>query len=148
VLTANEVAELARAHADHEGRGEFGPVMATLVDDPIYEFHPLDVQLRGKSAVLRYYQRVRRDYSPHVENAELIGLFADTAGAVLEYAVRVRIDAETRDERLVASMPVHGDRFGGERIHSSDALLRLLLGEMLAEAQPIPPRVFSETSTL
>lgn len=121
--------------------------METLVDDPIYEFHPLGVQLRGKSAVLRYYERVRRHYSPLVENAELIELFADTAGAVLEYAIRLRVDAETRDERLVATLPVRGDLFGGERIHSSDAVLRALLGEMLAEAQPIPPRVFSEAST-
>ena len=121
--------------------------METLVVEPVYEFHPLGVQLRGRPAVLRYYERVQREYSPLVEASTLLELFAGPAGAVLEYAIHLRVDRERWDERLVATMPIQGKHFAGERIHSSERVLRLLLGEMLDEAQPIPPAAGGESPT-
>ena len=41
--------------------------------------------------------------------------------------------------RLIAVMPVVGNLFGGERIYSSEGVLRLLLGDMIGETEPIPP---------
>ena len=139
VLSANDVESLARAHADWEDRGDFPLLMTTLVDDPVYEYHPLGVQLRGADPIIRYYERVRSQYNPCVEASALVDLIAGTSGAVLEYAVRLRIDEELVDERLIAVMPVVGELFGGERIFSSERVLRLLLGEMISETQPIPP---------
>ncbi len=137
-FSARDVEALARAHSDLEERGEFSDLLKTLVDDPIYEYHPLGVQLEGAEAVHRYYERVQREYNPHVVSSALIGLVSGASAAVLEYAVRLRLGSEIVDERLIAVMPVRGDLFGGERIYSSDRVLRLLLGEMLAEAKPIP----------
>ncbi|MBJ18018.1 MAG: hypothetical protein GY910_28685 [bacterium] len=138
-FSAQEVDALARAHADCEERGEFSDLMATLVEDPLYEFHPLGVQIKGAEAILRYYERVRRDYNPQVVSSALVDLIAGNSAAVLEYAIRLRIDQEIVDERLIAIMPVVGNLFGGERIYSSDRVLRRLLGEMLEEVKPIPP---------
>ncbi len=139
VLSADDVDALARAHASWEDRGDFDSLMTTLVDEPVYEFHPLGVQLRGVDSIIRYYERVRSQYNPNVEASALVDLIAGTSGAVLEYAIRLRLDEEIVDERLVAVMPVAGDAFGGERIHSSERVLRLLLGEMISQTEPIPP---------
>ncbi len=139
VLSADDVDALARAHADWEDRADFPLLMTTLVDEPVYEYHPLGVQLRGADLIARYYERVRSKYNPCVEASALVDLIAGTSGAVLEYAIRLRIDEELVDERLIAVMPVAGDRFGGERIYSSERVLRLLLGEMIRETEPIPP---------
>ncbi len=139
ILSVDDVDALSRAHARWEDRGDFDSLMTTLVDEPVYEFHPLGVQLRGVGSIVRYYERVRSEYNPTIEASALLGLIAGTSGAVLEYAIRLRIGAAIVDERLVAVMPVVGDAFGGERIHSSERVLRLLLGEMIDETEPIPP---------
>ena len=139
VLSADDVDALARVHADREERGDFSQLMLTLVDEPVYEYHPLGVQLRGADAIVRYYERVRSKYNPYVEASALVGLIAGSSGAVLEYAIRLRIDGQLVDERLIAVMPVARNLFGGERIYSSERVLRLLLGEMISEAEPIPP---------
>ena len=137
LLDRDEVEELARTHAEYEDGGDIDALMGTLVEEPIYEFHPLRVQLRGADAVRRYYERVRREYTPLVKDATLVELIGGTSAAVIEYAIRLELDGELAHERLVAVMPVQGHRFGGERIYSSERVLRLLLGEMLEEAEPI-----------
>ncbi len=139
VLSADDVEALARAHADWEDRGELPLLMTTLVEEPVYEYHPLGVQLRGADLILRYYERVRSKYNPCVEASALVDLIAGTSGAVLEYAICLRIDEELVDERLIAVMPVAGNLFGGEHIYSSERVLRLLLGEMIRETDSIPP---------
>jgi len=138
-LSAEDVDALARSHADWEERGDFQKLMSTLVEEPVYEYHPLGIQLQGPDAILRYYERVRTQYNPYIEASALVGLIAGTSGAVLEYAIRLRIGEQLVNDRLVAVMPVAHDLFGGERIYSSERVLRLLLGEMISEAEPIPP---------
>jgi hypothetical protein len=137
LLSAEEVEELARTHAEYEDGGDIDALMGTLVEDPVYEYHPLRVQLRGASAVRRYYERVRREYTPLVKDATLVELIAGPSAAVIEYAIRLDLDGGLVHDRLVAVMPVQGHRFGGERIYSSERVLRLLLGEMQDEAEPI-----------
>ncbi len=140
-LTPEEIAELAGIHADHEDRGEFEPLMATLVEDCVYEFYPLGVQLEGADTILRYYQRVRREYTPCVQASELVELAASESAAVVEYALQLQLDGELVHERLIVVLPVQGRLFGGERIYSSERMLRLLLGEMIEETKKIPTRV-------
>ena len=118
--------------------GSLAACSGTIGDEPGYEYHPLGVQLRGADAIFRYYERVRSKYNPYVEASALVGLIAGSSGAVLEYAIRLRIDGELVDERLIAVMPVARNLFGGERIYSSERVLRLLLGEMISETEPIP----------
>ena len=106
VLSADDVDALARSHADREERGDFHELMSTLVEEPVYEYHPLGIQLQGPDAILRYYERVRTQYNPYIEASALVGLIAGTSGAVLEYAIRLRIGEQLVNDRLVAVMPV------------------------------------------
>jgi hypothetical protein len=137
-LSATEVEELARTHAYHEDRGEFEPVLRTLIPEAAYQFCPLGVQLEGVDAVLRYYQRVERHYSPLVEQSRLEVIAASESAAVIEYALQLRLDGGLVDDHLVVVLPVRGRLFAGERIFSSERVLRLLLGEMIDETRPIP----------
>jgi len=136
-LEASEVEALAETHAYHEDRGEFEPVLRTVVSDPIYQFPPLGVQLEGVDQILRYYQRVERNYSPLVEHARLDVLIASAAAAVIEYVLQLRLEDGLVDDRLIVVLPVRGRLFEGERIFSSERVLRLLLGEMIEEAHPV-----------
>ena len=137
-LSATEVEELARTHAYHEDRGEFEPVLRTLIPEAAYQFCSLGVQLEGVDVVLRYYQRVERHYSPLVEQSRLEVIAASESAAVIEYALQLRLDGELFDDHLVVVLPVRGRLFAGERIYSSERVLRLLLGEMIDETRPIP----------
>ena len=141
-LSATEVEELARTHAYHEDRGEFEPVLRTLVSDAVYQFCPIGVQLEGVDAILRYYQRVERHYSPRVEQARLELLVASASAAVIEYALQLQLDGRFVDDRLIVVLPVRGQLFEGERIYSSERVLRLLLGEMIDETHPMPGSVW------
>jgi hypothetical protein len=137
-LSATEVEELAQTHAYHEDRGEFEPLLRTLTSDAVYQFCPLGVQLEGVDAVLRYYERVERHYSPLVEQSRVEMFVASESAAAIEYALQLRLDGGRVDDRLVVVLPVRGRLFSGERIYSSERVLRLLLGEMIDETRPIP----------
>ena len=55
--SAERMAALGALHAGLEARGELEPLLATLAPDPVYEFHPIRLQMRGDALVRRFYQQ-------------------------------------------------------------------------------------------
>ena len=54
--TTEKMAELGALHARLEAEGDIEGTMATLVDDPVYEFWPMGWRFRGQAATRRYYE--------------------------------------------------------------------------------------------
>ena len=76
-LTADEVRDLTRLHAELEIAGDYEPLLATLVAEPIFEFHPPGGQLIGGETLRRYYTRFLAEFMPLVEETILIGEWAN-----------------------------------------------------------------------
>lgn len=130
---------LAWAHAQAEAEGDMEAALATLVDDPVYEFQPAGVVLSGMDQVRRYYAHFFGDFQSVADGAELRGRWASDDGLGLEYTLWIRDPQTGRRERheVLGFLTYGADRLSGERIYASDRLLRLMVGPVLEEARPL-----------
>ena len=136
-LTAEQVEALAMRHGELEAECDFEPLMATLIDEPIFEFHPPGGALIGGDTLRRYYRRFLDEFMPLVESTAMLGATASEDAAVHEYQICLRVDGELQYHQVVAVLYASGDLLGGERLYGSEALLKLMLGPMIAELKPI-----------
>ena len=139
-LTAPQVAALTRRHAELELEGDYEPLLATLVDEPIFEFHPPGGQLCGGETLRRYYTRFLAEFMPLVEETVFINEWSNDAACVHEYQLRLRIDGVLENHQLMGSIYASGDRLGGERLYGSARLMDLMLGPFVDELVPIEGR--------
>jgi hypothetical protein len=139
-LTADEVAALTRRHAELELAGDYDPLLATLVDEPVFEFHPPGGQLIGGETLRRYYTRFLAEFMPLVEETILIGEWATSTACVHEYQLVLRVDGKLERHQLMGSIYASGDRLGGERLYGSAGLMDLMLGPFADELVPIEDR--------
>ena len=139
-LSVAEVARLAADHGEFESRGELEPILGTLVEEPIFEFHPPGGALIGMDRLRRYYQRFIDEFMPSVEESFLLGEWSSERAHVYEYQMRMRIGGALEEHQIVAVMYAAGDRLGGERIYGSEAVLLHMLGPFVDELEPIRGR--------
>ena len=136
-MTPEQMAAITRLHAELELAGDYDPLLATLVDEPIFEFHPPGKQLRGGETLRRYYTRFLAEFMPLVEETILIGEWANESACVHEYQLRLRIDGKLENHQLMGSIYGSGDKIGGERLYGSARLMDLMLGDFAGELVPI-----------
>jgi hypothetical protein len=64
-LTLERMQELLGIHGEYERRNDIDGVMSTLVDNPIFEFHPQNIRVQGRTAVREMYTRLCNTILPH-----------------------------------------------------------------------------------
>jgi hypothetical protein len=136
-----QVLAVGTNHAQVETAGDLDSTMATLVPDPVYEFFPVGLRMRGTDAVRRYYEHLMAHFLPKVEAATVIDEWCNESSLNQEYDVSVRVDGRLERHRVLGILEVAGDRLSGERIYASERALRLMLGDVYDELQPIPEPV-------
>jgi hypothetical protein len=136
-LTANQVLEVARAHSAAEERCELEPLMATMIAEPVFEFHPPGGKLVGGARIRRHYERFLKEFMPLVEGTTLLGEWFNETASVAEYQIHMRIDGKLETHGVVAVLYASGDRLGGERLYGSRRLLERMLGPLAAELEPL-----------
>jgi len=136
-LSADAVRKLTRLHAELEIAGDYEPLLATLVAEPVFEFHPPGGQLIGGETLRRYYTRFLAEFMPLVEETILIGEWANEIACVHEYQLRLRVDGVLENHQLMGSIYASGDRLGGERLYGSARLMDLMLGPFERELVPV-----------
>ena len=55
-MTVDEMRNLVKKHADLETKLDLDGVLATLIDHPIYEFHPDRLRLECKENIRLFYR--------------------------------------------------------------------------------------------
>ena len=136
-LTAEQVQKVARAHSEAEERCELEPLMATMVPEPVFEFHPPGARLVGGARIRRHYEQFIARFMPLVEGTELLSQCVNETASVQEYRIHLRIDGRRETHGVVAVLYASDDRLGGERLYGSQRLLELMLGKMKAELEPL-----------
>ena len=63
---------LAHRHADLEAKRELEPLLATLVAEPVYEFHPIGKKMSGGAATRRYYEQFFADFMEKIVGYDLL----------------------------------------------------------------------------
>ncbi len=136
-MNAEQMSAITRLHAELEQAGDYEPLLATLVDEPIFEFHPPGGQLIGGDTLRRYYVDFLANFMPLVEETILINEWSNSDACVHEYQLRLRIDGVLENHQLMGSIYGSGDKIGGERLYGSARLADLMLGKFKDELVPI-----------
>jgi len=131
------MAELGARHADLEGRGELDALLETLAPDPVYEFHPARLCMRGDAMVRRFYAQFCERFLPMQEGYTLVASWASETSVAQEYDVWVRADGGVERFRVLGILYARGDRLGGERVYAPERFIRLMTGDLFEELEPL-----------
>lgn len=137
-LDAAGVRALGYRHAEVETAGSMEETMATLVENPVYDFFPVGLRLVGRDAVRTYYDHLFEHFLPFVESTDLVGEWAGEDALTQEYVVHLRKDDVLERHFIIGILYVEGSLLGGERIWGSERTLRRLLGPLYDRLTPIP----------
>lgn len=130
--------ELGSRHARLEAEQKLDATMDTLVEDPVYEFHPVG-RIRGRDLVQRYYEALFSGFVTRARDTALVDEWVNAGSLAQEYEVTLEIDGSLETHRIVGVLVRDGDLLGGERIFASERCLRLMLGDVFDELEPIHP---------
>jgi hypothetical protein len=129
---------VARTHAAAEGKGDLTTTLATLDDDPVYEFQPVGRVFRGKDTARRYYEHFFSHFAPLTEGFEIRGEWITPEGMGQEYTLRLRLPDGSRERHDIIGILLFGTSgLAGERVYASERLLRLMLGPIYDETTPL-----------
>ena len=140
--TADSMYALGMRHATAEAEGDLDETMATLVDEPVYEFWPMGKRMVGTDAVLRYYEHLVSDFMPAQIGYEMIAETVSPEALSQEYVIRLKGEngGEPQSFRVLGILFAADDGsglMGGERIWGSDAFLRRMIGPIWDELESI-----------
>lgn len=131
---------MVHQHALLEGpAGDLEGLMATMVDEPLFEFFPLRKQFKGAAEVRSYYEYWFSDFSKCVLSAEQVSESIGSVGVAVEYDMMVLHPGEDSPtkHRIMTILTFGDDRVSGERMYSDDKLFQTMLGPQLARMDPI-----------
>jgi hypothetical protein len=137
--SAERMAELAHHHAAAEARGDLEETMATLVAEPVYEFHPTGLTMRGGDRVRRYYTQFFEHFVPKTVGYRMLEEWVNETSLTQEYEITLRVDGTDETFRVIGTLFAEGELLGGERIFSSERFLRQMAGAMFDELEPSAP---------
>ncbi|MBW2291875.1 MAG: hypothetical protein JRG89_00815 [Deltaproteobacteria bacterium] len=133
---AEKMLALARLHAQLETECKLDPLMDTLIEEPEYEFYPLNLRMRGGDLCRRYYQQFFDDFMQKISGYTLCDEWVSETSVAQEYDISLRIDGAIETHRVLGILFVDGTRLGGERIYGSERVIRLMAGSVIGEFEP------------
>lgn len=133
--------QLGMRHATIETAGDLEGTMATLVDEPVYEFWPAGKRMVGAEAVRRYYRHLIDVFMPSQIGYEMVDETLSASALSQEYALEVPGENGGSERYRVIGVlfadPEQPDRMGGERIWGDEAILRRMVGPIWDELESI-----------
>jgi hypothetical protein len=138
VPSREEMIEIAKAHAAAEAEGDLEATMATLDDHPVYELQPVGLSFSGTENVRAYYEHFFESFMPRSIGATLRSEWLGDDGLAQEYTMELEMPDAGVERHGIIGVLVFGQRgLAGERIWSSERLLRVLFGPVYDLAVPI-----------
>jgi len=134
---AQAMLELGTRHARLEAEGKLDLVMETLVDDPVYEFWPIGLRMRGRDQVLRYYEHLIGTFYGEQRSYRLIEEWLSERSLAQEYEMVVRFDEGFETHRVIGILFAQDGLLGGERVWGSKAVLKKMVGPVWDELEEI-----------
>ena len=138
--TAEMMQKVGTHHATVEGEGDLDATMATLVDEPVYEFWPMGRKMVGRDRVRRYYEHLINDFIPSQIGYTMIEETLSPSALAQEYIIEIHGPDGPESHRVLGVLYAAMDSpglLGGERIWGSEAFLRQMIGPIWDELEPI-----------
>lgn len=128
-MTVDEMRNIVKKHADLETQLDLDGVLATLVDNPIYEFHPDRLRLEGKENIRQFYQDHFNYFFPLIKSHTLINECWDANSACLEYDIYLKEPYDPNHAyRINVVLTEKNSLLIGERFYVENELARLMAG--------------------
>ena len=128
---------LGTRHSSAEAVGDLEAVLDTLGADPYYEFHPHGLCMRGGDRARRFYEHFVARFLPLRHDFQLIDEWVNETSVAQEYVVGLSVDGVVESHRVLGVLFADGERLGGERVFASERFVRLLIGPVFDELEPI-----------
>ena len=132
-----ELIAIAHRHAAAEATGDLAGTLSTLDADPVYEFEPAGLLLRGLPAVKVYYEHFFATFQPQIAGYELRGEWLNDEGLGQEYAITLRTGGAIETHHVIGILTFGSDALSGERVYASERLLRLMFGPAYDLCEPL-----------
>lgn len=133
--SVTDMYELGSRHAELETKADLEGTLATLVDDPVYEFYPQQLRMRGLQQVRRYYEHLFGSFIPSTRSYRLIQEWVNEHSVAQEYDIDVDVGGVVERHRVIGVLVAEGGLLGGERVYASERCARLMLGDLLDELE-------------
>jgi len=128
-MSVDEMRKLVQKHADLENKLDLDGVLATLVDHPVYEFHPDRLRLEGKENIRQFYRDHFDSFFPLIKSHVPINECWDTHSACLEYDLYLKAPYNSeRAYRIMVVLTEKNSLLIGERFYVENELARLMAG--------------------
>lgn len=137
VWTPEAMRELGMRHAQLEAEGALDAVMETLVADPVYEFWPIGLRMRGRDAVRRYYEHLIGTFYGQQKSYRLIEEWLSERSLAQEYEMVVEFETGLETHHVIGILFARDGLLGGERIWGSKAILKKMVGPVWDELEEI-----------
>jgi hypothetical protein len=138
-LRREEFVAIAHRHAAAEANGDLATTLATLDPDPVYEFEPAGLLLRGLPAVKVYYEHFFATFQPMIAGYDMRSEWLNDEGLGQEYWIDLHTPGGGTQRNAVIGILLFGEQgLSGERIYASDRMLRTMFGPAYALAEPMP----------
>ncbi|MEU6705691.1 hypothetical protein [Streptomyces wuyuanensis] len=132
-MSADKMRELMKAHSTCETNTDLQGTMNTLVENPVYEFHPARLRLEGREKVERFYREHFDSFFPLISSHEPVSECWDSHSACLEYDLRLRAPHDSQVYRIMVVLTREGQLLAGERFYVCEELARLMAGASFDE---------------
>ncbi len=127
---------LGTLHARLEAERRLEPLLRTLVPEPVYDFYPLGMSMRGADQVRRYYRQFFTDVLAKVVEYTLLEEWVNERSVAQEYDITLDVHGAHETHRVLGVLYASGHLLGGERIYGSESVIRLMLGDLFDELKP------------
>jgi len=133
-MTIEAMRKLVQKHSDLENKLDLDGVLATLVENPVYEFHPDRLRLEGKENIRQFYREHFDAFFPLIKSHVLINECWDAHSACVEYDVYLKEPYNPdRAYRIMVVLTEENSRLIGERFYVDNKLARLMAGESFSK---------------
>jgi hypothetical protein len=127
-MTIEDMKKLVQKHADLEGKLDMEGVLATLVENPVYEIYPARLKLEGKENVRAFYRQHFDFFFPLIASFKLINEWWNAESACLEYDLFLKAPYADKTYRTLVILSAKDNLLLGERFYISQELAQIYSG--------------------
>lgn len=128
-MSTDEMRKLVKTHADCETNLDLEGVLGTLVENPVYEFHPARLRLEGKENIKQFYREHFDLFFPLIESYTLINECWDSHSVCMEYDICLKAPYNLKGVyRIMVILTRKESLLVGERFYVDIELARLMTG--------------------
>lgn len=127
-MTIQEMKALVEKHADLESKHDLEGVLATLVENPVYEIYPAQLKLEGKENVRAFYREHFDSFFPLIASFTLINEWWTPETACMEYDLFLKAPHAEKPYRILVVLTAKDNLLLGERFYVSEELAQIMSG--------------------